>query len=70
MATESKINMLFRAFFDRGETLTARQIAARYRVSNPYDLIHRLRYEGLKILSLKTTNGRGKIVNRYYYSSV
>ena len=70
MATESKINMLFRAFFYRAETLSARQIAARYRVSNPYDLIYRLRNASLNIKTVKITNSRGKIVNRYYYSSV
>jgi len=70
MATESKINMLFRALLDRSESLTARQIAARYRISNPYDLIYRLRNEGIKIERLKTTNSRGKIVYRYSWGGV
>lgn len=70
MATESKINMLFNAFLNRAETLSARQIAVRYRVSNPYDLIYRLRNEGLKIKTVKITNSRGKIVNRYSYVGV
>jgi len=70
MATESKINMLFRAFLDRAESLTARQISARYRVANPYDLIYRLRNEGLQIKTLSTKNSRGKTVNRYCFIGV
>lgn len=65
MATEPKINRLYRSIILNRERLTARQIAYRYRVSNPYDLIHRLRNEGHEIYSDKTTNSRGKVVTQY-----
>lgn len=48
-----------------GEQLTARQIAARYRVSNPYRMVYTLRSEGANIELITRANSKG-VVNRFY----
>lgn len=65
MNTESKTDKLYRSIILKRQRLTSRQIASRYRVSNPYDLIYRLRNEGYDIYSDKIVNSRGKTVVRY-----
>ena len=65
MKTDSKINQLYRALSFRAEKLTPRQIAARYRVANPHDLVYRLRAEGFAVVSDKHVNYRGETVTRY-----
>lgn len=65
MATESKTDKLYRSIILKRQRLTARQIASRYRVSNPYDLIYRLRNEGHEIYSDKIVNSLGKTVVQY-----
>lgn len=42
---------------ERGETLTAKQITARFRVANPHHVIYVLRNEGYKI-NLETTKNK------------
>ena len=65
MTIESKTSKLYRSLILKRERLTSRQIASRYRVANPYDLIYRLRNEGYLIYSDKDLNSRGKNVVRY-----
>jgi hypothetical protein len=65
MNTESKTDKLYRSIILKRQRLTSRQIASRYRVSNPYDLIYRLRNEGYDIYSDKIVNSRGKTVVQY-----
>ena len=65
MTIESKTSKLYRSLILKRERLTSRQIASRYRVANPYDLIYRLRNEGNLIYSDKVLNSRGKNVVRY-----
>lgn len=48
-----------------GEQLTARQIATRYRVANPHDMVYNLRNEGAEIELITRTNSKG-VVNRFY----
>jgi hypothetical protein len=48
-----------------GEQLTARQIAARYSVSNPYDMVYNLRNEGANIELRARTNSKG-VTNLFY----
>ena len=65
MATESRTSKLYRSLILKRERLTARQIASRYRVANPYDLVYRLRNEGHDIYSDKIVNSRGEVVTQY-----
>jgi hypothetical protein len=65
MNTESKTDKLYRSIILKRQRLTSRQIASRYRVANPYDLIYRLRNEGHEIYSDKIVNSRGKVVTQY-----
>ena len=48
-----------------GEQLTARQIAARYRVANPYNMVYTLRCEGANIELVTRSNSKG-VTNRFY----
>ncbi len=60
----SKTSRLAHAL-QNGEQLTARQIAARYRVANPYNMVYTLRGEGANIELIARANSKG-VVNRFY----
>lgn len=60
----SKITRLSNALMN-GEQLTARQIAARYQVANPHDMVYTLRGEGANIELITRSNSKG-VVNRFY----
>lgn len=60
----SKTSRLAQALAD-GAELTAKQIAARYRVANPYNMVHVLRNEGFNIRLVTRENSKGA-VNRFY----
>lgn len=62
--TNSKTNRLATAL-SNGDELTARQIASRFSVANPHDLVYRLRDIGFKIEIKKTTNSKGQLMQRY-----
>ncbi len=64
MTNRSAIDRAFTAF-TQGQSLTARQLAARYGVANPYDLVHRLRSEGVRIKLTTTTNSKGRETRKY-----
>jgi len=51
--------------FATGAQLTARQIASRFKVANPYDMIYNLRKEGHNIELNTRTNSKGEAVNFY-----
>jgi hypothetical protein len=51
-----------------GAELTAKQISARYRVSQPYHLIWRMRENGLNVQLIERTNSKGE--NRNFYKLV
>lgn len=48
-----------------GASLTPREIAARFRVKNPRDLVYRLRSDGYRINTIETTNTKGVTRRRY-----
>ena len=52
-----KANVL--AALKSGQELTAKQIAARYSVGNPYEVIRSLRAEGICIYGNAKTNSKG-----------
>ena len=55
------------ALVDKGVTLTAKQISARFGVANPHDVIYSLRKSGLNIVLETTTDRNGTNTNRYRY---
>jgi hypothetical protein len=63
----SKLDRLHAAFIE-GTQLTARQIASRFRVANPYDMVYRLRNDGVAIERGTRVNSKGTTVR--YYSAV
>lgn len=67
--SESKINRVFNALIVDGQALTAKQIKARYRAGNPYQIIATLRQEGYDIELTETTNSKGQVVNKYALSA-
>jgi hypothetical protein len=64
MTTLSKTDRLGIAFAE-GAQLTARQIAARFRVANPYDMVYNLRNIGMNIQLDTRTNSKGETVQFY-----
>ena len=48
-----------------GDELTARQIASRFSVANPHDLVYRLRERGFNIKMNTKENSKGQTVRRY-----
>ena len=48
-----------------GEQLTAKQIAARYRIANPYEVVRVLRNDGYPIYLNETVNSKGDRKNKY-----
>jgi hypothetical protein len=63
--TTSKLDRLFHALIS-GQSLTSKQIAARYRVVNPYDLVYRLRQE-IDVRMVSRTNAKGVAIYAYEY---
>ncbi len=61
MTTLSAVERTFDALMD-GEMLSAKQIAARFKVANPHDVIYSLRNEGHSIPLIR---GQGRRVNKY-----
>ena len=51
--------------FRSGAELTAKQISARFRVSQPYHLIWRMRENGFNVQLTERTNSKGEIRNFY-----
>jgi LEA14-like dessication related protein len=50
---------------ESGQELTAKQIAARYKVSNPYSVIHYLRNKGYAIYLNNRKNASGVETKKY-----
>jgi hypothetical protein len=48
-----------------GTELTAKQIASRFRISQPYDLIYRMRENGFRVELVERTNSKGQQKNFY-----
>ena len=60
----SKTDRLYAALSD-GAQLTAKQIASRYRVVNPHDMVYNLRREGVNIEMNTRVNRNGENVRFY-----
>jgi predicted transcriptional regulator len=48
-----------------GEELTAKQIAARYSVGNPYEVVRQLRENGHAIYLNKRKDSKGRVTHKY-----
>jgi hypothetical protein len=64
MMNLSKTDRLYAALSD-GAQLTAKQIASRYRVVNPHDMVYNLRREGVNIEMNTRVNRNGENVRFY-----
>jgi len=60
-----KTDLVYNALVLNREELTAKQIASRYDISNPYDAIYNLRMNGYPIHCNKRTNSKGDIKHKY-----
>jgi len=60
----TKTNKVLNAFLD-GETLTSKQIAARFGAGNPHEIIRTLRSEGYAIYLNKHTDTKGRVKMKY-----
>jgi predicted ArsR family transcriptional regulator len=49
----------------RGEQLTAKQIAARFGVANPTATISDIRYQGFAIYANRSTDTKGRVTTKY-----
>jgi len=48
-----------------GERLTAKQIASRFSVANPHNLVYNLRNEGYAIYLNRHTDSKGRVTHKY-----
>ena len=48
-----------------GTELTAKQISARFKVSQPYHLVYRMRENGFNVKLIERTNSKGQTKNFY-----
>jgi len=48
-----------------GQGLTAKQIASRFRVANPYDLIYKLRVSGFDVELFTRVDTKGRVKQFY-----
>jgi len=53
------------AALQNGETLTAKQIAARFGIASPTKIVSLLRYEGFPIYRNKHTDTKGRVTHKY-----
>lgn len=65
----SAIDRVFEALVLNGEELTAKQIANRFNVANPYDTVYTLRMEGYPIYLNERTNSKGRVTQKYRYGT-
>lgn len=63
----SVTDRVYDALVLKGQDLTAKQIAARYGVDNPYNPIYELRNEGFRIRLLENTDTKGRVTRKYRY---
>lgn len=65
----TKIDRVYEALILNGEKLTAKQIASRYNVANPYDTVYTLREEGYPISLKEYTNSKGRVTQKYAFGN-
>lgn len=61
---ESKQARLLEAF-QKGEQLTAKQIATRFSIANPTATVSNLRYSGFAVYANNRTDSNGKVTTKY-----
>jgi hypothetical protein len=61
-ATQKLINA-----FQKGKSLTARQIASRFGLANPYDAVAYIRSKGFKVKATSSRLWTGEVVNKYSF---
>jgi predicted transcriptional regulator len=64
MTTVTQTNRVLSAL-QAGEELTAKQIAARFRIASPHKVVSLLRYEGFPIYRNKHTDTKGRVTHKY-----
>lgn len=62
---DSATDRVYESLVLKGEELTAKQIAARYNVANPYNTIYTLRMEGYPIYLNQRTDSKGRVTQKY-----
>jgi hypothetical protein len=65
--TSTAVDRVYEALVLNGERLTAKQIASRYSVANPYDTVYTLRREGFAIYLNQHTDSKGRVTNKYTF---
>jgi len=65
----TKIDRVYEALVIKREKLTAKQIATRYNVANPYDTVYTLREEGYPITLNEYTNSKGRVFQKYAFGN-
>ena len=53
------------AALQAGEELTAKQIAARFRIASPSKVVSNIRYEGHAVYLNKHTDTKGRVTHKY-----
>ena len=53
------------AALQSGEELTAKQIAARFRIASPSKVVSNIRYEGHAVYLNKHTDTKGRVTHKY-----
>ena len=63
---DTGIDKVYNALVQNKVKLTAKQIASRFGLSNPYDAVYTLRQEGFPINIKSYTDTKGRVSNKYY----
>lgn len=69
MSTNTKVHRVYKALVLEGQELTAKQIASRYNVANPYDAVYQLRMEGYSIYLNRHVDSNGRVTQKYRFGA-
>ena len=67
--SNTKVSKVYEALVVNGEELTAKQLAARYRIANPHDAVYQLRQEGFSIYCNEHADSKGRVTNKYRFGT-
>lgn len=67
MSNLSGVDKVYSALVLNKDKLTAKQIAARYNLANPYDAVYTLRQEGYVINIDQYVDTKGRTTNKYSF---
>ena len=65
----TKTESVFNALVLNGEQLTAKQLASRYSIGNPYEAVRQVRLMGYPIYCNKHTNSKGVVTHKYRFGT-